>query len=222
MSPKMSCSCEICAELAGSPSRFSSIYSGRLTTRLVAGSENFVVMPSIGQLGDGHLMIVSRSHKTAVATLSADHREELASLISHTRSWLKLKLDANNIVFENGDPNGLGLMSCSVSHLHVHLVAYRHGVGALTQAVQQLEGKKISSLAALSGTSDAYSFVDMEHLGIQLIRRRLPSQTLRRIIAQAIGLPRWDWREASTEDQLNSIARVARADLASGNGFSFV
>jgi diadenosine tetraphosphate (Ap4A) HIT family hydrolase len=214
----MACNCEICAELAGLPSRFSSLYSGRLDSRAVGGSKNFVVLPSIGQLGDAHLMIVSRTHETALASLSRDLREELISLLTRTRRWLKAKLSGNDIVFENGDPKGFGLMSCSISHLHVHLVAYRHSAPNLARSIQQLGVEPVSTFDTVANITDSYSFVDMSQGGMHLIRRQLPSQTLRQIVAREIGMPKWDWREASTEDQLSSLALVARSDLALGNG----
>jgi diadenosine tetraphosphate (Ap4A) HIT family hydrolase len=88
----------------------------------VGGSTNFVVLPSIGQLGDAHFMIVSRMHETAFTNLRPDLRHELLVLLCHARRWLKAKVGGHQIVFENGDPRGLGRMNCSISHLHVHLV----------------------------------------------------------------------------------------------------
>jgi diadenosine tetraphosphate (Ap4A) HIT family hydrolase len=166
------CACELCAELAGSQSRFSSLYSGKLKNRIVGGSKNFVLMPSIGQLGDAHFMIVSRTHETAVANLSPDLRRELMFLLSHTRSWLTAKLGSHHVAFENGDPKGIGRMNCSISHLHVHLVASRHNLPSLARSVQQLGSQSVSSLDAITDIADPYSFVEIDSSGIQLIRRQ--------------------------------------------------
>lgn len=178
-------------------------------------------MPSIGQLGDAHLMIVSRTHETALANLTPGSRKELISLLADTRNWLKAKLGGYDIVFENGDPIGLGRMNCSVSHLHVHVVASRrHRLPNLTQSIYQFGAEPISTLEDVATIRDSYSFVDTAQTGLQLIRKRLPSQTLRKLIAFEIGMPAWDWREASREDQLCDLAVVARSELSAWHNTS--
>ena len=212
--PQAKCACELCAELSGLQSRFSSLYSDFLSTRIVGGSKNFVVMPSIGQLGDAHLMVVSRMHETAVANLSPDSRQELIILLSRTRSWLTTKFGGHHIVFENGDPDGFGQMSCSISHLHLHLVAYRKNGTNLARSIQKLGAEPLLTFDAISTVRVPYSLVDMPQTGMQLIRKRLPSQTLRKTIAREIGMSDWDWRQASVEDRLSDLAIVARSELA--------
>jgi diadenosine tetraphosphate (Ap4A) HIT family hydrolase len=209
----MACNCEICTELARSPSRFSSLYVGKLNDRIVGGSKNFVVMPSIGQLGDAHLMIVSRRHETALARLSRDLRKELLSLLADIRRWLKTKVGGYHVAFENGDPNGTGHTSCSISHLHVHVVASRHFMPNLSSSLDRLGAEPIASMDVVTNLEDSYSFIDVGQGGSRLIRNRLPSQTLRKIIAREIGMSKWDWREAENEDQLIGLALAARSEM---------
>jgi len=212
--------CELCAELAGAPSRFSSLYGTVLKTRIVAESAHFVVMPSLGQLGDAHLMIVSRGHETAVSNLTPDARQDLFLLLSHTRSWLQAKFGGHHIVFENGDPKGTGRMNCSITHLHVHLVATRRTLSSIARHLHRFSPEQLSSLDAVADIADAYSLLQVDGIGLQLIRRKLPSQTLRKLIALEIGMSNWDWREVGTENQLSAVAHIAISDLAISNGVS--
>jgi diadenosine tetraphosphate (Ap4A) HIT family hydrolase len=214
----MACNCEICAELAGLPSRFSSLYFGKLNDRIVGGSKNFIVMPSIGQLGDAHLMIVSRTHETAFARLGRDLRKELLSLLADIRTWLKTKVGGYDIAFENGDPSGTGHMNCSISHLHVHVVASRQLMPNLSASLDRLGAEPVASLDAVNNLRESYSFIDFGQDDSRLIRNRLPSQTIRKIIAYEIGMSKWDWREAENEDQLVGLALAARSELAMRNG----
>jgi hypothetical protein len=75
-------------------------------------------------------------------------------------------------------------------------------------------------MTAVGHLTDTYSLVETEDAGVQLIQKRLPSQTLRKIIARELGASKWDWREGSAEDQLIALALTANSELALRNGVS--
>ena len=50
--------CEFCDELKGAPSRFRAIYAPEHASRIVATSQHFVAMPTLGQLFPGSLLVV--------------------------------------------------------------------------------------------------------------------------------------------------------------------
>src|SRR6266853_4685409 len=98
MSKRITPDCELCAEIAGPPSRFSAIYCELLSSRVLAQTANFLVIPSLGQLGDAHLMVVSRGHETATANLGGDKREEMLWLVNDVQNFF-LENSATNILF---------------------------------------------------------------------------------------------------------------------------
>jgi diadenosine tetraphosphate (Ap4A) HIT family hydrolase len=210
----MTRTCELCDEIAGLSSRFDQVYGNILRDRIVFCTRNFVVMPSIGQLGDGHLMIVSRLHVTAASHLDTRMRKELTTLIRYIRDWMSVSVGSNVVVFENGDPKGNGQMGCTIGHLHVHLVASRQPTPTLLVALYSLGAKASPGLPELQEVSDAYSWIEMGRGNALVIPHRLPSQTLRRLIAGELGIDRWDWQDAGREQQLIELVRAARAGLA--------
>jgi diadenosine tetraphosphate (Ap4A) HIT family hydrolase len=214
----MACECEICAELAGLPCRFHHIYGAASRHRIVASSPNFVVLPSLGQLGDAHLMVVSRRHETAVSRLEIALRQELHDLVVRVHVWLKTEVAPQILTFENGDPDGAGQMSCTVSHLHVHVVASRQVPANLHSKLQALGGEQVESFESVLSVQSAYSFVQTNPEAPMLIPNRLPSQTLRRLVARELGACNWDWRTAEREVQLQELVAFARVGLAGRHG----
>jgi len=210
--------CELCDELEGRASRFTRIYQTSLEDRIVASTENFVALPSIGQIGDAHIMIVSKAHETSFAQLGAEMREEILGLLSLIRKWLEANIGQYIVVFENGDPTGGGRMGCTISHLHLHIIASRRALQNIDTAVLSLEGEQIQNLNSLPVINDSYSFIQLPNNYAHLIHYRLPSQTLRRIVAQEAGGANWDWRQAEREDNLISLVHNARVGLTQLHG----
>jgi diadenosine tetraphosphate (Ap4A) HIT family hydrolase len=205
--------CELCAEIEGRPSRFSRIYESELVDRSVATTQNFVVLPSLGQISDAHLMIVSKSHFTATANLDGTLRSELQDLLRRVKSWMEETAHPNVVIFENGDPQGFGKMACSVSHLHVHLVSTPRPITNLRRGLGLLGGQPIIGATELPRISESYSWVEFAQGDAVIIPRPLPSQTLRKLIAHEVGQQEWDWRKVGQERQLINLVSAARAGL---------
>jgi diadenosine tetraphosphate (Ap4A) HIT family hydrolase len=208
----MSVACEFCTEIRGMPSRFSRLYLRYLHTRIVTETEHFLVLPSLGQLGVIHLLLVSREHATAVSNLSPQLREELRELVSLISWYFAKKFGLEAVVFENGDPQGVGNTSCSISHLHVHVVAVPHKSLALSHSIRLFSPIRVGSLDDLRGCRSAYSYLELsgDHW---LIDRQLRSQTIRRLIAQTEASVSWDWRKMGRERKLVEIVHSMRGRL---------
>jgi diadenosine tetraphosphate (Ap4A) HIT family hydrolase len=208
----MSVACEFCTEVRGIPSRFSRLYSGYLRTRILTETENFLVLPSLGQLGVTHLLLVSREHATAVSSLSQQLREELGELIRLLSWYFTKRFGLKALVFENGDPLGFGNTSCSISHLHVHVVGVRHVSLALSESMKLFEASHIGGLDDLRRCHTAYSYVELSG-NHWLIDRQMRSQTIRRLIAGSDGSLAWNWREVGRERKLIEIVHSMRGHL---------
>jgi diadenosine tetraphosphate (Ap4A) HIT family hydrolase len=207
--------CEFCTEVQRRPSRFSQLYGRVLSTRILTETEHFVVLPSLGQLGVAHLLLVSRDHATAVSNLSQELSFELAELTVEISSYLARRLGSEVIVFENGDPMGVGNVSCSISHLHVHVVAVKDIGFAFRRSIQHLEPRCIGGLSELRRCQHAYTYLRFTERG-WLIDQQLRSQAIRRLIAKNEGSAIWDWRDVGQERQLIEIVNFMRGDLATG------
>src|SRR5687767_8976601 len=60
--------CEFCAELRNpQASRFGVMYASLLTTRVVRETPSFVVLPTVGQMFAGSMLIIPREHVETLA-----------------------------------------------------------------------------------------------------------------------------------------------------------
>jgi diadenosine tetraphosphate (Ap4A) HIT family hydrolase len=190
--------CEFCAEFqADEPARFRSMYNGLASHRIVARTERFVAVPTLGQLFEGSVLVLPITHVETCAALDNDEREEMLGLIESMIS--RARSNGNPVVFEHGatSANGGG---CGIYHAHLHVVPLPEKTSAdllfpeasevcanLRQAWRALQG---STHYLLLGDADCVRSRDLdERPGV------FASQFFRRRIAERFSLSQpWDWR----------------------------
>jgi diadenosine tetraphosphate (Ap4A) HIT family hydrolase len=189
--------CEFCQEFGGHSPRFENLYGRLARTRIVARTDRFVALPTLGQLFTGSLLLLPVSHLETCAHLATDARQELAKFAAEMASLVR---DFGEpILFEHGatEPTGGG---CGIYHAHLHIVPvprptlatalfpeYQSEAGDLLEAWTALERASEYLLMSASGRT-LYS-----DLGVQ--SHRYPSQFFRRRIAEYFRLEApWDWR----------------------------
>ncbi len=205
--------CEYCQEIHPSgENRFNRLYAGMVETRFVLRTSHFVVMPTLGQLFKGSLLIVPVAHVETLASLPPDHLSELAALLEQVQC--KLRDFGQPVFFEHGSTQEVA-GSCGIFHAHLHVVplparlepqkllpSATDSFGSLPAALSALHHSPhyllagdstrtvIAEVAALSGAP-----------GSQYFRRRLVS---------LFDLDRpWDWRQTTApEDDLLSTLEV--------------
>ncbi len=113
--------CEFCKELnENSPeSSFSKIYSGLIENRVIYETAKFSVLPTLGQLFQNSLLIISKEHIETMAMLDKESLEDLSNLYLILKN--KLSPLGSVVGFEHGAycENGGG---CGIYHAHVHVV----------------------------------------------------------------------------------------------------
>src|SRR6184192_1181296 len=105
--------CDFCNEFAGLRSnRFSEIY-GEGSNRIIESTASFNVLPTLGQLTEGHILIVPKEHVTAFANIEAEKLRELDVLYLEISERLQKSYGAH-IAFEHGtrspDAGGCGII----------------------------------------------------------------------------------------------------------------
>src|SRR5579864_8573109 len=86
----------------------------------VLESEHFVVVPTLGHLIPGWLLLIPRQHYACLGALGPDLRSEVMDLKAESESLLK-RLYGPVMKFEHG-PCSPGTGGTCVSHAHLHLV----------------------------------------------------------------------------------------------------
>src|SRR5688572_7165034 len=112
-------SCEFCTELTQDPnSRFKRLYSTQLPSRIIKRSDGFVVLPTLGQLFKGSLLVLPEEHVETFSSLSTEMLARLPDLLSELEvSTTRLGMP---LIFEHGAKCFTG-SGCGIYHAHMHI-----------------------------------------------------------------------------------------------------
>jgi diadenosine tetraphosphate (Ap4A) HIT family hydrolase len=214
--------CSLCAELSGEgdPLHVRMIASAP-PSRVLAETANFVVVPSLGPLATGHVMVVPRRHRLAVLAMPAAQVIECEGLVDRCVRRLKALYRSNVVVFEHGSARGAeGYSGACVEHAHLHVVpGPREFVARAQRDFAPWEAAmNLRDLDAPS-SDEAYLLVgcDPGRFAYHLHRRPgpVPSQFLRQLYACLVGRSdAWDWRQFPGPDAFLRTMADWTSDLA--------
>ncbi|WP_303638909.1 hypothetical protein [Stenotrophomonas tuberculopleuritidis] len=210
-------SCVFCREMNNSTeTNFHRLYPEK-NSRVIAQTKHLIAIPCIGQLVDDHCLILPKKHHSTFAGACIDEAElphELEELLLSLSNILSIDLHTTQY-FEHGaiasDHGG-----CGIYHAHMHIVP-NAGHLSLNPSTEATTNSPFGTLKeALSqdlNRSTHYILHGSPMLGFQtcILDEPLPSQTLRRLLAERIGNPRWDWRSYGRDDDtlIHTLRRAA-------------
>jgi len=210
MDKKMKNDCEFCEEIIDSKiGSFYKIYNGIPSSRIIYEDDNFVILPTIGQLFKYSLLVLPRKHVERLADLENNKLILLEEILLRTKSFLGKY--GSVVAFEHGakcETKG----GCGIYHAHMHIIPlpepislsnfFKHDFISCNNLVNGLETIKNSSEYLLSVNYDNTCAV----LDISKYRNEYPSQFLRQELCRYFNLTNsWNWKDYNfTEDWLLS------------------
>src|ERR1035441_9508049 len=112
--------CEFCEEFfENENSRFALAYAGAAKARIISKQGGMLVLPTLGQLFSGSLLIMPQPHFETTADLPKRELDACLHLVSAFTA--RLYPFGKPVVFEHGARAGTG-RACGIYHAHVHLV----------------------------------------------------------------------------------------------------
>lgn len=206
--------CVFCRELQGSrETNFARLYP-ELRNRVIAETESFVAFPCIGQLVNGHFLIIPRDHDCTLAQThcrleSAD--AELQALLLSAHKILGVR-PRDSMLFEHG---ALAAHDggCGIYHAHLHVLPNAGHIDgrSFIQSTSSFESGSLTRAYENIPQKQPYALVGSAMHGFKswTLTEPLPSQTLRKKVAAALEISAWDWRKAGREVSLiKSLERV--------------
>ena len=192
--------CCLCDEVSTGrfPAEYERVYE--VGSRICRQSDNFLALPSISPLCAGHTLVVPRSHVTSLAALPALELEALSIFSASIAGDLEARFRSKIYFFEHGA--GDRGTSCGVDHAHLHVLPLSPKAGEALESRVALDfpstgtGSLVDILSASAKTdADPYLLHGFD-LGLLKIRfdGRIPSQYMRRLLAENNGYAQWDWR----------------------------
>jgi diadenosine tetraphosphate (Ap4A) HIT family hydrolase len=201
--PNSSDRCEFCDEFCGgSENSFFRTYADELRDRTILETPWLKVLPTLGHFVKGYLLLVPKEHFCALADTPAELIRELEEVKAALVRQLS-PMCGPYVFFEHG-ARGPDSGGCGISHAHLHALPLTADE-VLPKLKSQFPYLPIGSLSDLESATCGASYLyyeDPSSQGWLFFPKLLPSQYMRRLIAEAAGISQWDWRQSGREDGL--------------------
>lgn len=205
--------CCLCSSLAAANSR-------EFWNQPVFETANFVVVPSLGSLVEGWVLIVPKSHFICMGALPANLWDEMTDLKASVAATLTVKY-GEICVFEHGPCAPDRKVGCGVDHAHLHLLPVPPKLDLAGAAAVFLSPKdEWLSLAyeyCRSAFLDHADYLYVEQpLGAGRIMRgkALGSQIFRKAIAKELGKEdEFNWRDYPCLHNVRATIRTLQGSV---------
>ncbi len=195
--------CCLCSQIAGNPEND---LIGRLLPqlpyerRVAMETESFVVIPSLGPIASGHVLVCPKSHVKSLACVPPGLDDEFQQLKGRLTHILEDLYEAPVHCFEHGSARLNGRVLCTVDHAHLHLLPADVDIWGLLNGGPEWTPVESSLLAISSSVRDSeYLFYESpDHRAVTAIPDDdgFESQYLRRVFCEALKREsEWNWRD---------------------------
>lgn len=177
--------------------------------REVAETEHFVVLPTLGSLVPGWLLVVPRRAMPNLSHLTVTERDGLEALVGQL-SEQAATFSSTVFYFEHGGVAGSSI-SCGVDQAHLHIAPLPFDL--ITAAAMQRDVRwdrtSATRLSAIELRHSEYLMVGSQDRPALVGRPLQPtSQWFRRLIASHLGRPEeWDYRQYPALDVMDITLR---------------
>lgn len=181
---------ETCA-LCGAADDKRLVIDGVNVNTILGRSGNFVIVPALGPLVVGHVLVVSAEHKAGLRYLPPADQQDYEILRMQLRSYCK-KLGDTLLEAEHGARDA-SLRGPCIRHAHVHILP---GLG---EAGRLFDNNLACPLIGNGNvnTLDSYIWVDDGCRATAYDGSRVMGQEIRQTIGRYLRLDDWDWAVSS-------------------------
>ncbi len=174
-------------------------------------TENFFVVPGLGQLTDGYLLICSKDHNIRNIASIRD-MSEFVEVQRRTRNVLTFHYGLP-VFFEHGSHGNNANSGCCIDHSHLHALSADISMNEFLD--KHFESIQLDSLGDLQGVKPPYLYFETatgKRYACQV--DTVPRQYLRQIAACQLGKPdKWDWRKHPAETEFQSTVRKLKGEF---------
>lgn len=182
-------------------------------------SEHFRVIPSLGSMVEGWVLIVPKKHYLSFIYLEDYLFEELNSLHNKLISLLKEIYKKNIIAFENGTIIEGTSVGCGVDYAHIHYIPLEMDIiKTINNSYDKLTWLEVNEIKDLRSTVEPfkpYLFVQVTNEKKYVCSISNPqSQIIRKAIANYLGLPeKYDWKQFNFDNNIQNTISKFRNSL---------
>ncbi len=177
--------------------------------RIIHETPNFFVSAALGSMGvPGYVLIVPHEHYIGTGDMPSELHRELDDLMQQTRCVLKQVYGAEPFFFEHGPRVGRCGWGGCIDHAHLHAlpgvdVTDSFAVDLIRQLKDDGHFYRVDKTEGFTRAAEIYSRRQTSYVMVQTLERgRLfsevtfpgQSQWMRRLIADQLHTPFWNWR----------------------------
>ena len=192
----------------------------------VIETESFIVVPAMGQLLEGYLLVSPKQHSPNLASLSTPLLVQLAKLKERVRSLIFKEFGEYPIFFEHGP--GLyqqtGGSCIDHSHLHVLPMTISSPPSLITDHLHGGRIKGFSEVIEYATQGKPYFYFECSNKSMYLFDANdLPCQFGRKVIARILGCTdEWDWAIFPYHNRMIKTSNRLLPHLRDGEAFCSV
>ena len=193
--------CEICLELRGQTPNRLTRYLGHdgFSPVLLAETKDIVAVPSVGALTESHVLVVPKQHRLSLLT-EYSLRLQVEQVLYLLASPLNQPDEETLLCFEHGsDDSAPTRAKCGTLHAHLHAVPMQRSVAE--RIVNTIPGAQVCATPWLDESEPEGEYIaaftwtnDRFYASTVISREILPSQFMRKTVAEHLSLPEWDWK----------------------------
>jgi ATP adenylyltransferase len=187
-------------------------------------TDSFVVVPTVGSLVEGWLLVIPRDRILSFAQLPFSLFSELESLL-HDVVRIVEETYGPVALFEHGPGIEASPAGCGVNYAHLHIVPtecdLRTGAQEIASNIEWCAMDSIKAICTKPSIGSDYWFLQQRYPGSTSYLGRLrdgnpPSQLFRQVIARDIGCANaYDWKQNLGEDMIAATVRsLAKISVA--------
>lgn len=161
---------------------------GSVNVNTILGrSGNFLIIPALGPLVVGHVLVVSTEHTAGLRYLSAEFQRNYERLSLKLREYCA-RLGDTVLEAEHGARDGSVRGPC-IRHTHVHVLPGMGAAAGIFDDRRDLEDIRSSA----SGSVDSYLWINDGNRARLYDASRAIGQEIRRTVGLYLSIDDWDW-----------------------------
>lgn len=194
--------------------KFRKYHQKEFYNEILFESENFVVIPSLGSLIEGWLLIVPKTEYLSLQCIKSDSLISELEELSNAVAKIMIKEYGFVTMFEHGAVNTNSTVGCGVDFAHLHIVPIAFDLlNGLEEFLNiKYNWKKVSGIKNAIRSSEKgveYLFLT-DYFGNSFISQneKIPSQLFRKVIANYLNIPdKYDWKQFHEIDKISNTIR---------------
>ena len=181
---------------------FCNLEKNKIENTILDETNYFYIIPTVGSLVDGYILVVSKRHINSMSELSKNEMYEYNFIIEKYRNIFKDIYGKYPIVFEHGSPIPDNSMKAnSVIHAHSHIVNYEYPDEL--KIIRRLKFIPIRRIEDIKSNKNYIMHINNNSFKYVTYHFETISQLMRKLIAKDLKYEdKFDWKKEKFMDNI--------------------